>query len=114
MTNRIWRFIRKRKPPQPRQNLKTITRHTAPITLEMAMQSIVAKRFVICEEWQQEHAPSAPENPHPWAIIGTYRVSAYSDDIMLMMAPYKDDGFADFGNVLHVPVKKVGVAANQE
>ncbi len=114
MTNRIWRFIRKRKPPQPPHYTKGATKHTVPMTLAISMQSIVAKRFVICEDWMDENAPGAPANPHPWCIVGVYRASAYNSDIMLVMAPYKEDGFVDFANQLYVPADKVGVAVKQD
>ena len=111
--NRIWKMIRKRKPPLPPQFTKGMTQHTTSMTLAMSLQSIVAKRFVICEEWMNENAPGAPANPHPWAIIGVYRTSPYHSEVMLLMAPFKENGFTDFNNTLHVPAGKVGVAADQ-
>ena len=112
--NRIWKHIAKRRPPKPPYYTMSITKHMAPSTLEMNMQSIVAKRFVICEEWRQEHQPDAPENPHPWCIVGVHRESIYNTNIALMLAPFQNDGFIDVSRAIRVPAGKVGVAAKQD
>ncbi len=112
--NRIWKHITKRKPPKPPHYTRAVTKHTVAMTLAMSLQSIVAKRFVICEEWRQKHHPDAPENPHPWCIVGVHRESIYDTDIVLVLAPYQDDGFVDVSRAIRVPAGKVGVAAKQD
>ena len=112
--NRFWKYIAKRVPPKPPYHTTPITKHMTASTLEMSMQSIVAKRFVICEEWRQEHQPASPENPHPWCIIGVIRESICNTNIALVLAPYQSDGFVDVSRAIRVPAGKVGVAAKQD
>jgi|15BtaG_2_1085339.scaffolds.fasta_scaffold00277_4 hypothetical protein len=114
MTNRIWKMIRKKKPPQPDPQLFDARDITSPLTLQCAMQSVVSKRFVIDDEWLRENANLCPQNPHPYAILGINRTSIYNSECTLCMAPYKDDGFPDMSKMLScVPSGKAGVAAKQ-
>lgn len=112
MKNRIWKLLQREKPKCPHYALKTAELAT-PATIGINLQSVIEKKFVICDEWQKANHPGAPPNPSPWSIIGVFRRSAYDDRVMLTMAPWKENGFVDFGAAINVPADKVGVAAKQ-
>ena len=114
--NRIWKFISRRSqksPPQPPRDTIPATATTSPVMFEMMLQSIVAKRFVIDENWRAENCPDAPENPHPWHIVGAIRLANCTTDVAIVMAPVMEDGLADMKQVIQVPANKIGVAARQ-
>ena len=111
--HRFWKFVIKRKPPTAPHYTHAVTKMITSQMLEIDLQSIVQKRFVICQDWQRKHAPEAPPNPHPWCVLGVHRESIYNVNVVLMMAPFTEDGFPDVSQAIRVPAGKVGVAAKQ-
>jgi len=111
--NRIWEHIQ-RAPPTPGKTAQSIGNCVQPLNLALEVESLVGRRFVICEEWRIKNAPDAPENPHPWEVIGVMRASAYTARSVLLMAPVREDGTVQMSRVLRIPAGKVGVAARQD
>lgn len=110
--NRIWKHIQ-RAPPAPGKLAQSIGNCVQPLNLALEIESLVGKRFVLCEEWRLANAPDAPDNPHPWEVVGVVRESAYTANAVLLIAPVRSDGTIAIGGMLRVPAGRIGVAAKQ-
>lgn len=111
--NRIWEYLPRRKPPKPDKLAGKLPVYV-PAEMAIMIQSSVGRRYVLCEEWRQQHLPNHPKNPHPWEILGVVRDSAYTSGVSILAAPIGNDGVARVRDAVKIPAIKLGVAARQE